>query len=201
MKELSNDCQKGRHRECLRYYCDCSCHKPKMRVRVIPTKEGDKSEVSKRLQKIIDESKEPWKPPQIRTRFLKEKIKKARISRLKWNRIEDAMGTLSLSAPRYKSSDFRYIAELMHLESMLYSERQPDFGGGMGWGWGIGYLKEKYPKEYLAMLDELEPKGKHRERYAQRRQDESRAGKEWEERNKRDRRLFRRWWKESGGKI
>ena len=137
----------------------------------------------------------------IRTRFLKAKIKGVRLGRINMERIEDAMSTLHLGAPRYKSDDFRYIAELIHLEHMLYRERQPDFTGGAGWGLGIMYLKEKYPKEYLALLDELDPKGDHRERYEKGKIEERIKAKEWKKQDSKWQHSIKKWWLRNGGTV
>jgi hypothetical protein len=200
MKELSKDCQNGKHVECLRYYCDCSCHQPNKKIRKdkILTKAQD--DELKRINKLVDEN-ESFHAPEIRTRFLKGKIKGARLGKLSSERISDALASLHLGAQRYKNKDFRYIAELMRLEDMLYSERQPGFTGGMGWGIGIEYLTNKYPKEYLAMLDELDPKGDHRERYKKEKIEEKIATKKWKEKDREWLRDAKKWWQKNGGII
>ena len=201
MKELSKNCQNGKHEECLRYYCDCSCHRPNKKIRKGKTLSKAQNDELKRMSKLFDEGIRPFNPPTIRTRFLKDKIKGARLGKISTKQLEDAMVTIHLGAPRYKSDDFRYIAELIHLEHMLYRERQPDFTGGMGWGHGILYFKGKYPKEYLAMLDELDPKGGHNERYRKEQIEKIRNEKEWKENYRKWGHSARKWWLKNGGVI
>ena len=201
MKELSKNCQNGKHTECLRYYCDCRCHRPNKRLGSGKPLSKTQSDELERITKKFDERFGSLDIPEIRTRFLKGKIKGVRLGKLSTERIDDALSSLHLGDQRYKTTDFRYIAELIHMEHMLYRERQPDFTGGAGWGIGIGYLKEKYPKEYLAMLDELDPKGKHRERFAQNKLEKARKEEEYKQRSRKSKSEFRKWWLEKGGKT
>ena len=159
--------------------------------------------IKARIMRIMNGGKPaPWTPPQIRTKLLKEKIKEAHLNSLKWGKIEDSVDSLRLGAPRYRNNDFRHIAELMHLEHMIYREHRSDSIGGMGWGLGWRYLTGKYPEESLAMMDELCNDSKHHHR-EERKQDELQkeiTGKEEDKNDRLSKSVFDKWWLEQGGK-
>lgn len=172
-------------------------------------KESTKAELNRtkpiktEIERILNEMPGPLSLPQIRTRFLKRRITEERLDSLNWNKVEEAINSLRLGAPRYKNSDFRYIAELMHLEGMLYTEHYPRVGWGFGiyWGLGMQYLTKKYPKERLEMLDELcsNPKHNHRKEWAEHSLEEKKEQKREQETKKLSKYIFEGWWLENGG--
>lgn len=147
--------------------------------------------------------KEPsWEPPKVITKFVKEKIKRARLNGLDWKKAQELCHTIT-GRPRYRQDDFGYVAELISLEHILYVEHysKGSHGMGIGWGWGMKYLSNKYPKERLAILDEIcrNPKHHHREDYKNAKLEEARKKREARMTDKQSERNFMKWWDETGG--
>ncbi|MGC8496330.1 MAG: hypothetical protein ACP5MX_03965 [Candidatus Micrarchaeia archaeon] len=156
------------------------------------------------LDKVDEDPDSIWdyvpQPPQIITKFVKDKLKKARRGNLSWEEINDVLSSVKFG-PRYRHSDFRYVAELIHLEHMLHAEQEAGpnpHGYGVYWGVFVKYLTEKYPDETEAIMDELDPERSHadikhrikaekkheREMETQSRNKSKRAAKEWWKQNR-----------------
>ncbi len=104
-----------------------------------------------------------WEPPEIRTRFVKDRLKRVRRGNLSWEEIRRALSSVSSGPKKYAQDDFRYVAELIHLERMLYVELHagPDARLGFAFNMAKHYLTNKYPWETAAILDELDPEHSH----------------------------------------
>lgn len=144
--------------------------------------------------------------PQIRTKFVRDKIKEVRLNGISLSKIEEALDSKSVDLNRYDKSDFRYIAALINLENIIYRELQPDF---RTWGMGSSYMEhfenDIYPRESLEIREELSPQPGRRELFeAEQKKIRERIAekkKQKRERNIRYGKLFKKWWLENGGKL